>query len=87
MAYSNMDNYDAEVTSEIAGHCREILRLLGEDPDRQGLLKTPERYAKALQFLTKGYGEDGASILRSAMFEEDYSQMVLVKDIDLSSTC
>ena len=87
MAYSNMDNYDAEVTSEIAGHCREILRLLGEDPDREGLLKTPERYAKALQFLTKGYGEDGASILRSAMFEEDYSQMVLVKDIDLSSTC
>ena len=82
-----MDNYDAEVTSEIAGHCREILRLLGEDPDREGLLKTPERYAKALQFLTKGYGEDGASILRSAMFEEDYSQMVLVKDIDLSSTC
>ena len=87
MAYSNMDNYDAEVTTEIAGHCREILRLLGEDPDREGLLKTPERYAKALQFLTKGYGEDGASILRSAMFEEDYSQMVLVKDIDLSSTC
>ena len=87
MAYSNMDKYDAEVTSEIAGHCREILRLLGEDPDREGLLKTPERYAKALQFLTKGYGEDGASILRSAMFEEDYSQMVLVKDIDLSSTC
>ena len=82
-----MDKYDAEVTSEIAGHCREILRLLGEDPDREGLLKTPERYAKALQFLTKGYGEDGASILRSAMFEEDYSQMVLVKDIDLSSTC
>ena len=87
MAYSNMDNYDAEVTSEIAGHCREILRLLGEDPDREGLLKTPERYAKALQFLTKGYGEDGASILRSAMFEEDYSQMVLVKDIEFYSTC
>ena len=79
--------YEPEVTSEIAAHYREILRLLGENPEREGLRKTPERVAKAMQFLTKGYGEDGAEILRSAMFEEEYSQMVLVKDIELYSTC
>lgn len=87
MAYVHEERYDPEVTEEIAGHCLEILRLLGEDPGREGLVKTPERVAKALQFLTKGYGEDGAAILRSAMFEEEYSQMVLVRDIDLYSTC
>ena len=87
MAYRQDENYDPEVTEEIAGHYLEILRLLGEDTGRDGLLKTPERVAKAMQFLTKGYGEDGAEILRSAMFEEDYSQMVLVRDIELYSTC
>lgn len=87
MAYVHEEKYGLEVTEEIAGHCLEILRLLGEDPGREGLVKAPERVAKALQFLTKGYGEDGAAILRSAMFEEEYSQMVLVRDIDLYSTC
>lgn len=87
MAYRQDENYDPEVTAEITGHYLEILRLLGEDTGRGGLLKTPERVAKAMQFLTKGYGEDGAEILRSAMFEEDYSQMVLVRDIELYSTC
>lgn len=87
MAYRQDENYDPEVTAEIAEHYLEILRLLGEDTGRDGLLKTPERVAKAMQFLTKGYGEDGAEILRSAMFEEDYSQMVLVRDIELYSTC
>lgn len=87
MAYSKEEIYDEKTTREIALHYREILRLLGEDPEREGLAKTPERVAKALQFLTKGYGEDGGEILRSALFEEDYSQMVLVKDIDLYSTC
>lgn len=87
MAYSKEEIYDEKTTREIALHYREILRLLGEDPEREGLVKTPERVAKALQFLTKGYGEDGGEILRSALFEEDYSQMVLVKDIDLYSTC
>lgn len=87
MAYRQDENYGPEVTAEIAGHYLEILRLLGEDTGRGGLLKTPERVAKAMQFLTKGYGEDGAEILRSAMFEEDYSQMVLVRDIELYSTC
>lgn len=87
MAYSREDNYDIKVTEEIAGHYKEILRLLGEDPEREGLLKTPERVAKAMQFLTKGYTQDGAEIIRSAMFTEEYSQMVLVKDIELYSTC
>ena len=63
MAYTREDIYDGRTTEEIAAHYREILRLLGEDPDREGLLKTPERVAKALQFLTKGYGQDGTEIL------------------------
>ena len=87
MAYHKDETYDTDITALIAGHYREILRLLGENPDREGLVKTPERVAKALQFLTKGSMEDGAEILRSAMFKEEYSQMVLVRDIDLYSTC
>lgn len=87
MAYTREDIYDGRTTEEIAAHYREILKLLGEDPDREGLLKTPERVAKALQFLTKGYGQDGTEILSGALFREDYSQMVLVKDIELYSTC
>lgn len=87
MAYHRDEIYDTDITSQIAGHYREILRLLGENPDREGLVKTPERVAKALQFLTKGCNEDGAEILRGAMFKEEYSQMVLVKDIELYSTC
>lgn len=87
MAYHRDEIYDTDITSQIAGHYREILRLLGENPDREGLVKTPERVAKALQFLTKGCNEDGAEILRSAMFKEEYCQMVLVKDIELYSTC
>ena len=87
MAYQRDDNYDQQVTEEIAGHVREVLRLLGEDPDRQGLQKTPERVAKSLQYLTKGYQEDGSAIIRQAVFDEKYRQMVLVKDMDLYSTC
>ena len=87
MAYKREDLYDGQVTAEIAKHYREILRLLGEDPDREGLVKTPERVAKALQFLTKGYGQDGSEIIRGAIFKEEYQQMVLVKDIELYSTC
>ena len=87
MAYHKEEIYDENITAEIAGHYREILRLLGEDPEREGLMKTPERVAKALQFMTQGYGQDGGEILKAALFREDYSQMVLVKDIDLYSTC
>lgn len=73
---------------ELAGHYKGILGLLGEDAEREGLLKTPERVAKAMQFLTKGYNEDPAKVLASAMFqEEDYKQMVIVKDIDFFSLC
>ena len=87
MAYTHIDQFDAQVTEELQHHYYEILRLLGEDPQREGLLKTPERVAKAMQFFTKGYGESGEEILRSAMFKEEYRQMVLVKDIDLYSMC
>ena len=87
MAYTSEDNYSPAVTQEIASHIKEILRLLGEDENREGLLKTPERVAKSLQFLTKGYEEDGLKIIQSAMFDEKYRQMVLVKDIELYSTC
>ena len=87
MAYIKEERYDEGTTAAIAGHYREILRLLGEDPEREGLVKTPERVAKALQFLTHGSQQDGAEILRSAMFKEEYQQMVLVKDIELFSVC
>ncbi len=71
----------------IANHMKEILLLLGEDVDREGLIKTPDRVAKAMQFLTKGYWQDPEAILRSAQFKENYRQMVIVKDIDLFSMC
>jgi GTP cyclohydrolase I len=72
---------------ELAFHYRKILELLGEDPNREGLLKTPERVAKAMMFLTKGYSQDSGKILSSALFIEDYKQMVIVKDIDFFSLC
>lgn len=87
MAYIKKEEYDENVTAALAAHCREILRLLGEDPDREGLIKTPDRVAKALQFNTQGYYQDPSEILKSALFHEDYSQMVLVKDIELYSMC
>lgn len=87
MAYTKEDIYGESTTEKIAAHYREILRLLGENPDREGLVKTPERVAKALQFLTQGYGQDGAEIIRRAIFKEEYQQMVLVRDIELYSTC
>ena len=87
MGYEKSELYDAQVTEKIASHVREILSLIGEDPDREGLKKTPERVAKSLQFLTQGYGHDGVEIVRSALFEEIYQQMVLVRDIELYSMC
>ncbi|TAH00434.1 MAG: GTP cyclohydrolase I FolE [Sphingobacteriales bacterium] len=85
--YQNIHNYDSENTNKIAANYSEILGYLGENPTRDGLLKTPERVAKALQYLTHGYKLDAAEILRSAMFEEEYSQMVIVKDIEVYSMC
>lgn len=87
MAYTKEDIYGESTTEKIAAHYKEILRLLGENPDREGLVKTPERVAKALQFLTQGYGQDGAEIIRRAIFKEEYQQMVIVRDIELYSTC
>ena len=87
MAYTKEEQFDVEATRQISVHVREILRLLGEDPDREGLLKTPERVAKSLQFLTQGYAQNGTEIIQSAMFDEKYRQMVLVKDIELYSMC
>jgi len=85
--YRKIDQYNTEQVDRIANHYSDILGALGEDPSREGLIKTPERVAKALQFLTHGYDIDAASVLRSAMFEEDYSQMVVVKDIEVYSMC
>lgn len=85
--YSREEIYRPETIGKLAAHYREILTLLGEDPEREGLLKTPERVAKAMSFLTRGYGEDPQQILRSAIFREEYKQMVLVKDIQLYSLC
>ena len=85
--YRREDIYNREKIEALMGHYREILRLLGEDPEREGLLKTPERVAKAMSFITKGYSQDPIDILRSAIFKEEYQQMVLVKDIELFSVC
>jgi len=85
--YEREERYDLEKIEAMRGHYLEILRLLGEDPAREGLLKTPERVAKAMAFMTKGYAEDPQQILRSAMFREEYRQMVLVKDIEVYSMC
>ncbi|MBQ7222383.1 MAG: GTP cyclohydrolase I, partial [Bacteroidales bacterium] len=87
MSYKKIEVFDEARTAELMAHYKEILRLIGEDPEREGLLKTPERVAKSMQFLTRGYEEDGAAILRSAMFKEDYQQMVVQKDIELYSMC
>ena len=85
--YLKIDQYDEKCVAEMAMHYREILRLLGEDPDREGLLKSPERIAKAMLFFTNGYDLDPEEILRSALFHEDYKQMVVVKNIELYSLC
>ena len=76
-----------EGLEELAAHYRQVLSLIGEDPEREGLLKTPMRVAKAMQVLTRGYGMDAHKVLTEALFQEDYSQMVIVKDIDFFSLC
>jgi len=85
--YEKIVFYNQEIIDRLSFHYHEILKLIGENPERDGLLKTPERVAKAMQFLTHGYDLDPAEILRSAMFKEDYKQMVLVKDIEIYSMC
>lgn len=85
--YEKLERYNPETIEKLARHYKEILTLIGEDPQREGLLKTPERVAKAMQFFTHGYDTDPSEILKSAMFKEDYKQMVLVKDIEIYSLC
>ncbi len=87
MAYSKIDQYDEELTDGLIKNYKEVLGLIGEDPQREGLLKTPERLAKAMQFMTQGYHQDAKAIINSAKFHEDVSQMVVVKDIELYSMC
>jgi len=85
--YAKIDQYNPVTLGDMAGHVRALISRIGEDPDREGLAKTPERVAKSLQFLTHGYGLDPAEILRSAMFREEYQQMVIVRDIEIYSLC
>ncbi|KYP13963.1 GTP cyclohydrolase I FolE [Flavihumibacter sp. CACIAM 22H1] len=87
MAYNKVEQYDENITSGLMENYRNSLTLLGEDPDREGLLKTPERMAKAMQYLTQGYQLDAKAILESAKFHEDVSEMIIVKDIELFSMC
>jgi GTP cyclohydrolase I len=79
--------YDDKTTEELSGHYEDVIRKLGEDPNREGLQKTPERVAKAMQFLTQGYDQDPDAILNEAIFHEAYSEMVIVKDIEVYSLC
>jgi GTP cyclohydrolase IA len=85
--YRKVEKYDPETTEKLIGHYKEILELLGENADREGLRQTPGRVAKSMQFLLQGYEQDPEEILRSAMFKEDYRQMVIVKDIEIYSMC
>ncbi|MES1213967.1 MAG: GTP cyclohydrolase I FolE [Bacteroidota bacterium] len=87
MSYKKIDQYDDEVTKELLKNYKSALSLLGEDPEREGLIKTPERVAKAMQFMTQGYNQDAHAILNSAKFHEDVSEMIIVKDIELYSMC
>ncbi len=85
--YARVDAYPDEITEALKANVRESLEILGEDPNREGLLKTPKRVAKAWQFITQGYKQNADEIIRSAIFHEDHREMVIVKDIELYSLC
>jgi GTP cyclohydrolase I len=87
MPYKKFEEYNIKVTDEVKDNYRAIITELGEDVSREGIVKTPERAAKAMQFLTQGYEMDAAKILKSAMFKESYNEMVIVKDIEVYSLC
>lgn len=87
MKYQRSDEYCEETMPDLMGNYKKILTLLGEDPEREGLLKTPERMAKAMQFLTQGYKQDAHAIINSAKFHEPVSEMIVVKDIEIYSMC
>jgi GTP cyclohydrolase I len=85
--YNKIETWNAENVKELSNIYYRVLQLIGEDPEREGLLRTPARVAKALHFLTNGYNMNAEEILKSAMFKEEYKQMVIVKDIDIYSMC
>lgn len=85
--YHKAEHFDEERTAKLSYHYNEIIKLLGEDPEREGLQKTPLRVAKAMQYMTQGYQQNPEEILKSALFKEDYRQMVIVKDIEIYSMC
>ena len=87
MPYKKFEEYNIKVTDDVKNRYKNIIEDLGEDTSREGLLKTPERAAKAMQFLTQGYNQDAANILKGAMFKEEYNDMVIVKDIEFYSLC
>ncbi|MGE5521253.1 MAG: GTP cyclohydrolase I FolE [Candidatus Dadabacteria bacterium] len=87
MSYNRIEQYDEDITRRLSDVYRELIQSVGEDPDREGLVKTPERAAKAMQFATQGYHQDAVAILNSARFKEDVSEMVIVKGIELYSMC
>ncbi|MCM4157428.1 GTP cyclohydrolase I FolE [Gramella sp. AN32] len=87
MSYKFFEEYDIETTDQLKNNFKDIITGVGEDPNREGILKTPERAAKAMQFLTQGYEMDAEEILSKAIFNEDYDEMVVVKDIELYSLC
>ena len=87
MPYKKFEEYNIKVTDDVKNRYQAIIKDLGEDVTRDGLANTPERAAKALQFLTQGYEQDAAEILKSAMFKESYNEMVIVKDIEVYSLC
>ncbi|MDO7136695.1 GTP cyclohydrolase I FolE [Algibacter lectus] len=87
MPYRKLEEYNMQVTDDVKNRYRNIIEDLGEDTEREGLVKTPERAAKAMQFLTQGYDQDPVEILKGAMFKESYNEMVIVKDIELYSLC
>ena len=87
IGYERIEHYNPETINELSKHYKEVLRLIGEDPEREGLIETPIRVAKALQYFTQGYDHDPVEILRSAKFKEDYREMVIVKDIEIYSLC
>ena len=87
MSYSKKETYEEDITEGLVSNYHNVLNLIGEDPNREGLIKTPERMAKAMQFMTQGYSQDAVAIINSAKFTENVSEMILVKDIELYSMC
>jgi len=87
VGYKKTETYNTEITERLVDNYRSVIDLIGEDPEREGLIKTPERVAKAMLYMTQGYEMDAKAILNSAKFQESYSEMVIVKDIELYSMC